>query len=84
MWVREQNKRKNKEKCVNRAIVPDTRSLVGKSPVFNLSGNVDLKLPFLQGMLLDIQISLTPGQGITPTAATDSVCEPTKDNWENM
>ena len=24
MWVREQNKGKNKEKCVNRAIVPDS------------------------------------------------------------
>jgi hypothetical protein len=24
MWVRERNKGKNKEKCVNRAIVPDT------------------------------------------------------------
>ena len=62
----------------------EARSLVGKSPVFNLSGDIDLELPFLQGMLLDIQISLTPGQGITPTAATNSVCEPTKDNWENM
>ena len=24
MWVKERNERKNKEKCVNRAIVPDT------------------------------------------------------------
>ena len=33
MWVKERNKGKNKEKCVNRAIVPDSDNgdwLVGK------------------------------------------------------
>ena len=28
MWVKERNKRKNKEKCVNRAIVPDRQTFL--------------------------------------------------------
>jgi hypothetical protein len=61
----------------------EARSPVGKSPVCNLDSDVDLESSFLQGMLSDIQMSPTPGRGTTPTAATDSVCEPTEDGQEN-
>ena len=62
----------------------EARSPVGKSPVFDLDGDVDLESPFLQGMLSDAQVSSTPARGTTPTVTTGSDDEPTEDDWENM
>jgi hypothetical protein len=62
----------------------EARSPVGKSPGCNLNSDIDLKFLFLQGPLSETQMLPTPGRGTMPTAATDSVCGPTKDGQENM